>query len=195
MTLDMNTSASSMWSARVMSRRPAKYNVHAAPRINPMAVADWPAVRAIYAEGIATGHATFETTVPEWETWDAARLPACRLVARRRRRVVGWVALSPVSSRAVYSGVAEVSIYVAAQARGQGVGRALLSALIEASEAAGFWMLQAGIFPENEASVALHLSCGFRIVGHRERLGMHHGIWRDSLLLERRSSRAGVEGA
>ena len=195
MTLDMNPSASAMWSPRVVGRRRAKSNLHAAPHIKPMAAADWPAVRSIYAEGIATGHATFETTVPEWETWDAARLPGCRLVARRGRRVVGWVALSPVSSRAVYSGVAEVSIYVAARTRGQGVGRALLMALIEESEATGIWMLQAGIFPENEASIALHLSCGFRIVGRRERLGLHHGIWRDSLLLERRSSRAGVEGA
>jgi phosphinothricin acetyltransferase len=116
-------------------------------------------------------------------------------VARRGRRVVGWAVLSPVSPRAVYSGVAEVSIYVAAPARGQGVGRALLKALIESSEAAGIWTLQAGIFPENEASVALHLGCGFRVVGRRERLGRHHGIWRDSLLLERRSSRIGVDGA
>jgi phosphinothricin acetyltransferase len=160
-----------------------------------MAASDWPAVRAIYEEGIATGHATFETAVPEWEAWNAARLPTCRLVARRGRRVVGWAVLSPVSSRAVYSGVAEVSIYVAAPARGQGVGRALLKALIESSEAAGIWTLQAGIFPENEASVALHLGCGFRVVGRRERLGRHHGIWRDSLLLERRSSRIGVDGA
>ncbi|MCA9866135.1 MAG: N-acetyltransferase [Anaerolineae bacterium] len=157
-----------------------------------MVAADWPAVRAIYEEGIATGHATFETTAPEWAAWDAARLPAGRVVARRRHAIVGWAALSAVSSRAVYCGVAEVSIYVAAAARGQGIGRTLLTALIDRSETAGLWTLQAGIFPENEASVALHVSCGFRVVGRRERLGLHHGLWRDSLLLERRSSRVGV---
>ncbi|MBP6016937.1 MAG: N-acetyltransferase [Candidatus Promineofilum sp.] len=159
-----------------------------------MLAADWPAVRTIYEEGIATGQATFETAAPEWAAWDAARLTAGRLVARRHG-VVGWAALSPVSSRAVYCGVAEVSIYVAATVRGQGIGRALLAALIESSETAGLWTLQAGIFPENEASVALHLACGFRIVGRRERLGLHHGLWRDSLLLERRSSRVGAAGA
>lgn len=161
-------------------------------RIAPLTAADWPAVRAIYEEGIATRNATFETAAPEWATWDAARLPFGRLVARRGRTVVGWAALSPVSSRAVYSGVAEVSVYVAAAVRGQGVGRALLSALVAASEAAGIWTLTAGIFPENEASVALHRACGFRVVGRRERLGLHYGIWRDSLLLERRSSVVGV---
>lgn len=163
-------------------------------RVAPMTPADWPAVRAIYEEGMATGHATFETSAPEWDAWNAARLPDCRLVARDGDRLIGWAALSPVSSRCVYSGVAEVSIYVAAAARGCGVGRALLLALIEASEAAGIWTLQAGIFPENEASVALHQSCGFRVVGRRERLGRHHGVWRDSLLLERRSNRVGVDG-
>jgi phosphinothricin acetyltransferase len=163
-------------------------------RIEPMTAGDWPAVRAIYEEGIATGQATFETAAPEWEAWDAARLRECRLVARWGRTIVGWVALSPVSSRAVYRGVAEVSVYVAATARGQGVGRRLLSALVDASEAAGIWTLQAGIFPENEASVALHRACGFCVVGRRERLACHHGVWRDALLLERRSHRIGVGG-
>lgn len=153
---------------------------------------DWPAVRAIYQEGIATGQATFETAAPEWEVWDAGHRPDCRLVARQGEQVIGWAALSPVSRRAVYRGVAEVSIYVAEAARGRGVGRALLAALIEASEAAGVWTLQASVFSENEASVALHLSWGFRVVGRRERIGLHHGVWRDTLMLERRSSKAGV---
>jgi phosphinothricin acetyltransferase len=161
--------------------------------IAPMRIADWPAIRTIYEEGLATGQATFETTAPEWAAWDAGHRPDCRLVARQGNQVIGWAALSPVSRRAVYRGVAEVSVYVAAFARGKGIGRALLHALIEASEAAGIWTLQASIFPENEVSVALHLSCGFRVVGRRERVGQHHGIWRDTLLLERRSSRAGVE--
>jgi phosphinothricin acetyltransferase len=161
-------------------------------RVGPLTAADWPAVRAIYEEGIATHNATFETAAPDWATWDVARLPVCRLAARRGGQVVGWAALSPVSSRAVYCGVAEVSVYVAEGARGQGVGRLLLTALVEAAEAAGIWTLQAGIFPENAASVALHRSCGFRIVGRRERLGCHYGVWRDSLLMERRSSTVGV---
>ncbi len=169
----------------------------AGPRLATLTPADWPAVRAIYEEGIATGNATFETAAPEWPAWDAARLPCCRLVAqrgttRRGRRVLGWAALSPVSSRAVYRGVAEVSIYVAAAARGQGVGRLLMGGLVAASEEAGLWTLQAGIFPENAASLALHRAFGFRVVGRRERLGQLHGVWRDALLLERRSNRAGV---
>jgi phosphinothricin acetyltransferase len=163
-----------------------------AVRVDTLTAADWPAVRAIYEEGIATRQATFETAAPEWAAWDASRLAAGRLVARRGRTVVGWAALSPVSSRAVYSGVAEVSVYVAAAARGQGVGRLLLNALVEASEAAGIWTLQAGIFPENEASVALHLGCGFRVVGRRERIACHYGVWRDALMLERRSRSVGV---
>jgi phosphinothricin acetyltransferase len=164
-------------------------------RVEPMTPGDWDEVRRIYAEGIATGQATFETTAPEWGAWDAAHRPDCRFVARQGGQVIGWAALSPVSQRDVYRGVAEVSVYVAESARGKGVGRALLLALIEASEVAGMWTLQAGIFPENEVSVALHLSCGFRIVGRRERLGLHYGIWRDTLLVERRSSRIGVERA
>ena len=159
--------------------------------ITPLTPDDWPAVRAIYAEGIATGQATFETAVPDWPAWDAARLACCRLAARRGAVLVGWATLGPVSSRPVYGGVAEVSVYVAAAARGQGAGRALLAALVEASEAAGLWMLQASIFPENSASLALHRSCGFRVVGRRQRIAQHHGQWRDTLLLERRSQRVG----
>jgi phosphinothricin acetyltransferase len=160
--------------------------------IIPMKPEDWPEVRAIYEEGIATGHATFETRAPDWAAWDTKYLRAARLVAWRHARVVGWVALSPVSSREVYSGVAEVSIYVAAAAQGEGVGKALLQAAIAASEQAGIWTLQGGIFPENRASVTLHKSCGFREVGVRERLGRLDGAWRDVLLLERRSTSVGV---
>ena len=153
---------------------------------------DWPLVRAIYLEGIATGNATFEQGVPEWEKWDAGHLPAARIVARANGGgILGWAALSVVSSRCVYAGVAEVSIYVTASARGQGVGTQLLARLIADSEAAGIWTLQAGIFPENGASIALHQRAGFRIVGRRERLGQMNGRWRDVALLERRSTVAG----
>jgi phosphinothricin acetyltransferase len=160
--------------------------------IRPMADVDWPVVRGVYQEGIDTGHATFETQVPDWETWNAKHLQAARLVAQRNGRVVGWVALSPVSSRQVYSGVSEVSIYVTALARGQGVGKALLQAAITGSEEAGIWTLQAGIFPENAGSIALHESCGFREVGLRQRLGQLNGAWRNVLLMERRSTIVGV---
>jgi phosphinothricin acetyltransferase len=160
--------------------------------IEPMQPADWPAVRAIYREGIATGNATFETEAPEWEQWDSGHLPICRLVARRDGQIVGWAALSPVSGRCVYAGVAEVSVYVAAAARGQGVGKALLAALVAESERAGLWTLQAGIFPENAASLALHRACGFREVGRRERIGQMHGVWRDIVLMERRSKIVGA---
>ncbi len=157
------------------------------PTILPLHPHDWPAVRAIYLEGIATGNATFETSAPDWDRWDRDHLPTCRLTARLAGDIVGWAALSPVSGRYVYAGVAEVSVYVAERARGQGVGLALLSALVHASEQAGIWTLQGGIFPENAASLALCRKAGFRIVGTRERLGCLHGRWRDVLLLERRS--------
>lgn len=155
--------------------------------IDQMKEGDWPSVRAIYQEGIATGNATFETEAPGREAWDEAHRPDCRLVARAGDEVVGWAALSPISSRCVYGGVAEVSVYVAAAARGRGVGKALLNALITASEQAGVWTLQAGIFPENVASIAIHQACGFRKVGVRERLGQLNGVWRDVILMERRS--------
>lgn len=161
--------------------------------LRPMAPDDWPAVGAVYAEGIATGDATFETEAPGWEAWDAGHLPDCRIVAERGGEVVGWAALSPVSGRCVYAGVAETSVYVSSAARGAGVGRALLEALVAESEARGLWTLQAGIFPENRASVALHERCGFRVVGRRERLGRLAGRWRDVLLLERRSPSVGTE--
>jgi L-amino acid N-acyltransferase YncA len=158
-----------------------------APAIKPMTAGHWPAVRAIYQHGIATGDATFETAAPTWAAWDAGHLAGHRLVAATDGEVVGWAALSPVSDRCAYAGVAEVSIYVAAGAAGRGVGRALLERLVAGAEAAGIWTLQAGVFPENAASLALHRRCGFRTVGVRERLGKLDGRWRDVVLLERRS--------
>ncbi len=159
--------------------------------IEAMQPGDWPVVEAIYREGIETGVATFETATPSYEQWDRAHRPDCRIVARLDGAIVGWAALSPVSPREVYRGVAEVGIYVAAAARGAGVGRRLLAALVRSSEAAGCWTLQAGIFPENAASLALHRGCGFRELGRRERIGCRDGVWRDVVLLERRSSVVG----
>ena len=164
-----------------------------ASTIRMMTAADWPAVGAIYEAGIATAHATFQTAAPSWVEWDAGHLAHCRLVAEDGG-VCGWAALSPVSGRSVYAGVAEVSVYVATQARGRGVGRLLLAALVAESERRGLWTLQAGIFPENTASVALHERCGFRLVGRREKLGAMNGRWRDVLLFERRSATVGVAG-
>lgn len=157
-----------------------------------MIAAHWPHVREIYLQGIATGNATFETSAPDRASWDAAHLPACRLVARNPQSILGWAALSRVSSRQVYSGVAEVSVYVAERARGKGVGTQLLSALVEASEHNNIWTLQAGIFPENHASIHLHQTCGFRLVGTRQRVGCLAGVWRDVVLMERRSKSVGV---
>jgi len=153
---------------------------------------DYRAVQRIYREGIDSGDATFQSSPPAWEVWDRATLAACRLVAEEEGAVVGWTSLSPASSRCVFAGVAEVSIYVAATARGRGVGKALLTHLIDASERAGIWTLESGIFPENRASIALHERNGFRVVGVRERLGRMGDRWRDVLLLERRSRITGV---
>ncbi len=160
-------------------------------RLRPLVTADWPAVRAIFEAGMATGHATLETTAPTWEAWDAAHHPEPRLGATVEDALAGWAALSPVSRRPVYRGVAELSVYVAEQRRGQGVGIALLEALILASERHGFWTLQATVLVENAASLALHRRAGFRVVGTRERLGERAGVWRDSVLLERRSRTVG----
>lgn len=159
--------------------------------IEAMKPSDWDEVRAIYVDGIATRNATFETEPPAWERWDASHLPLGRLVARAGA-VLGWAALSPVSSRFCYAGVAEASVYVAAAQRGQGIGEALMRAAIELSDENGIWTLQAGIFPENTRSLALVKKCGFREVGRRERLGKLDGVWRNVLLLERRSQITGT---
>jgi L-amino acid N-acyltransferase YncA len=155
-------------------------------RIRALARSDWPAAARIYEEGIATGDATFEREVPTWERWDEAH-PSIRLVAERDGVVVGFAALSPYSHRHCYRGVAEESVYVSEAARGRGVGRALLDALVERSEADGYWTLLAGIFPENTASLALHAAAGFRVVGTHVGLGEKDGVWRDVIWLERRS--------
>lgn len=163
--------------------------------IRPLEESDWDAVRTIYEEGIATRNATFQEAAPSWPEWNAGHLAACRLVATDQSKVVGWAALSRVSARAVYAGVAEVSVYVTQTARGGGIGRLLLRELVSESERSGIWTLQAGIFPENEASLAVHAECGFRVVGRRERLGQMRGQWRDVVLLERRSTVVGTETA
>lgn len=170
-----------------------KPNMTSELEIEEMRPADWAPVKTIYLEGIATGQATFETDAPSWEAWDAAHLPFARLVARDGETVIGWAALSPVSQRCVYGGVAEVSVYVSAARRQAGVGRKLLAALIAASEERGIWTLQAGMFPENLGSLRLHREFSFREVGRRERLGKLHGVWRDTILLERRSALIGTE--
>lgn len=157
-----------------------------------LTVEDWGEVCEIYRQGLDTGNATFTLEVPSWKEWDKGHLPACRLVAEINAAVVGWAALSPVSSRCVYGGVAEVSIYVSDSARGQNTGAKLLEKLVDESEQNGFWTLQAGIFPENIASIIIHERAGFRKVGFRERIGQMKGVWRDTLLLERRSNKIGT---
>ncbi|MEN8373988.1 MAG: N-acetyltransferase family protein [Gemmatimonadota bacterium] len=158
-----------------------------------MTGADWPRVAAIYRAGMESGNATFETAVPSWEDWDAAHLATPRLVADAAGEVAGWAALSAYADRCVYGGVADVSVYVATAARGRGLGRVLLDGLVAGSEESGIWTLQAGVFPENEASLILHERAGFRRVGVRERIGKMGGRWRDVVLLERRSDVAGVD--
>lgn len=158
-----------------------------------MTPADWPFVMEIYLEGIATGDATFETSAPNWEQWDANHHQFARLVIKQAKTVVGWAALSRVSARQAYVGVAEVSVYVAEQSRGQGLGRQLLEALIADSEMSGIWTLQASVFPENVASRMLHRHCGFREVGERVRIAKLNGVWRSTLLLERRSKVVGAD--
>ena len=158
-------------------------------RIEPMTAAHADAVLAIYRAGIDEGNATFETTAPTWAEFDSKRMPEHRFVAvDDRGSVAGWVAAVPVSDRCVYSGVVEHSVYVSPDVRGVGLGRALLDNLIASTEAAGIWTIQAGVFPENGASIAVHVAAGFREVGRRERIGQHHGVWRDVLLIERRSA-------
>jgi L-amino acid N-acyltransferase YncA len=161
----------------------------AAVSLRPMRDEDWPAVRDIYEAGIATGNATFETAAPSWERWNASHLPDHRLVATVEEDVVGWAALSPVSDRCVYAGVAESSVYIHPDHRGHGLGVDLMDSLVAGAERSGCWTIQTGIFPENTASIAIHERVGFRIVGRRERIGQLTGVWRDTLFLERRSSR------
>ena len=177
------------YSAFVITRTTAPMNL----TIAAMTDVDWPAVRAIYVDGIATGQATFETDAPDWPTWDAGKLPHSRLVARDGDEIVGWAALSPTSKRPAYAGVAEVSVYVASAHRGGGIGKQLLEAVIAESERNGIWTLVGGTFPENAASLRLQEACGFRVVGRRERVGQHHGVWRDTILTERRSRVVGSE--
>lgn len=156
--------------------------------IRPMSASDWPQVRDIYAAGIACGLATFETDPPDWETWNAGHHEFARLVAEEAGCVIGWAALSPVSKRRCYSGVAEVSVYVAPTVRGRGVGTALLRAVVEESERAGIWTLQGATFAENAVSLALQRACGFRIVGRRERIAQRLGVWHNTIVTERRST-------
>jgi phosphinothricin acetyltransferase len=161
------------------------------PEIRALTPADWPAVERIYAEGIATGDATFETEPPTWGEFDQGRLPGHRLVAVEGGEVVGWVALSPTSRRPCYAGVVEHSVYVAEGARGRGIGKALMRELIAGADAAGLWTIQTSVFPENERTLELHRALGFRIVGRRERVAQLGGAWRDTILLERRSPHVG----
>jgi len=160
-------------------------------QITQMKKADWPAVSRIYQQGIETGMATFEQEVPEWDHWNEHHVDSCRLVAREGEKVVGWAALSAVSSRCVYGGVAEVSVYIAEEARGNRIGERLLTRLIDESEEQGYWTLQSGIFPENVASINLHEKLGFRKIGFRERIGQLHGVWKDNILMEKRSKKIG----
>jgi phosphinothricin acetyltransferase len=161
--------------------------------LDALTPADWEQVRAIYLDGIATGQSTFEVEAPSWEQWDAGHHPFGRLVARVNGRVVGWAALSPVSRRQCYAGVAEASVYVAADQRGRGVGRGLLLAVIAEAERHGLWTLQGATFPENAPSLRLQQACGFRIVGRRERVARLHGVWRDTVITERRSTAVGCD--
>ena len=149
---------------------------------------DWPAVKAIYLQGLATRQATFETEPPSWEEWDAGHLGELRLVGERDGEVVAWAALSPAPQRTCYAGMVEESVYVAEEARGQGVGTSLLRTLVEQADKAGVWTIQTSIFPEHVASIALHRRCGFRVVGTRERIARLDGVWRDTVLLERRAA-------
>jgi len=159
--------------------------------IDPMKAEDWPAVKAIYQQGIDTGNATFESKVPDWQIWDRNHLDVCRLVTRADGKITGWAALSRVSAREVYAGVCEVSIYIASEARGSGVGTMLLNALINESEQNCIWTLEAKILAENTTSLKLHSACGFRKVGIRERIGRMSGNWRNTVLMERRSKTVG----
>lgn len=154
---------------------------------------DWTMVSLIYKEGITTGYATFEKEIPTYENWDKAHIKECRLIACEGDTITGWAALSSVSSRCVYGGVGEVSVYVSNDHRGKGIGKHLLLSLIDASEKAGYWTIQSGIFPENKASTKIHEQCGFRLIGRRERIGKLDGAWKDNLIFERRSTSVGID--
>ena len=160
--------------------------------IKPLEPLHWNEVRRIYEEGLYTGNATFQTSAPEWDEWDKTHLQTGRLIAIENEKIIGWAALTPVSGRCVYGGVAEISVYVSENARGKGVGKELLKSLIENSEANGFWTLQAGIFPENVASIKIHEATGFRIIKKKKKIGKMNGHWRDTILLERRSQTVGI---
>ena len=155
--------------------------------ISNLLPSNWDSVKSIYEKGIATGNATFQTSAPAWEEWDSSHLGACRIIAKENGSLVGWAALTPVSSRCVYAGVAEVSVYVDPEQSGKGIGLALLKELVALSEVEGIWTLQAGIFPENIGSLRIHEKAGFRTLGIREKIGKQNGVWRDTVLLERRS--------
>ena len=161
--------------------------------IRPMLETDWPAVKKIYEEGLATGNASFQTAAPEWNEWNDSHVTTCRLIVAKDDSMLGWAALTPVSGRCVYAGVGEVSVYVGQSARGQGIGKILLKALIDESEKNNFWTLQSGVFPENKASLRIHEELGFRLIGSRQKIGKMNGVWRDTLLLERRSLKTGVD--
>jgi phosphinothricin acetyltransferase len=161
-------------------------------KFRPMISSDWNSVAAIYKQGIETGNATFEKEIPAWEVWDSAHLKSCRIVATIDRIIVGWAAMSPVSGRCVYGGVAEVSVYVSEQYKDHKIGTRLLEQLVSESEISGLWTLQASIFPENRASIRVHEKMGFRQVGYREKIGKMNGVWRDTILLERRSKVTGI---
>ncbi|WP_116771775.1 GNAT family N-acetyltransferase [Maribacter litoralis] len=161
--------------------------------IRAMLATDWDAVAKIYEEGISTGMATFETKVPSYESWNSAHMKSCRFVAESDSNILGWVALSPVSNRCVYGGVAEISVYIASDSRGKGLGKLLLQHVITASEQEGIWTLQSGVFPTNFGSIKVHESAGFRMLGKRERIGKLHGKWVDNVLFERRSKVVGID--
>ncbi|MBT8184727.1 MAG: GNAT family N-acetyltransferase [Eudoraea sp.] len=158
-----------------------------------MKESDWPFVSKIYAEGIETGFATFEKEIPSYEDWDGNHLKSCRIIAIEQDKILGWAALSPVSGRCVYGGVAEVSVYIGKDFRGRGIGKLLMKELIEQSEVAGLWTLQSGIFPENTGSIKLHEDVGFRRIGQRERIGKLDGVWKDNVIFERRSKKIGID--
>jgi L-amino acid N-acyltransferase YncA len=163
-------------------------------KFRALTIGDWQQVKRIYEEGIATGNATFQTSAPTWEEWDASHVKNSRIVAiDEQNNILGWAALTPVSGRCVYAGVAEVSVYVSHNARGIGIGKALLNELIRQSEQNGFWTLTAGIFPENEASVKIHTQAGFKLLGIREKIGKMNEKWRNTMLLERRSDVVGID--